>query len=225
VIAQMLEAPYPDGEGAQSTWELGNPEEIPAEGLATLPGCDDVADEVTDGVLPWPDLFSRVADEVAERHGLDEAHLRRITELNRGHARHNPNAQARNWVMDDGALGTDAHRNPVVAGMLRASDCGLITDGACAIVLASSRFAERWRQQRPARSLSRIVGWGHRSAPLSLAAKLRTRDASGYMFPALRRAILDAYDRAVLHRRMLPQHLLDLRTRIGRVHLTHLVGE
>jgi hypothetical protein len=67
VIAQMLEAPYPDGEGAQSTWELGNPEEIPVEGLATLPGWEDVADDLTVGSR----ILTRISAEDAVMPGAE----------------------------------------------------------------------------------------------------------------------------------------------------------
>ncbi|NDL56094.1 FKBP-type peptidyl-prolyl cis-trans isomerase [Phytoactinopolyspora mesophila] len=67
VIAQMLEAPYPDGEGTQSTWELGNPEEIPVAGLASLPGWEDVADELTVGSR----ILTRISAEDAAMPGAE----------------------------------------------------------------------------------------------------------------------------------------------------------
>lgn len=49
VVVQMMEAPFPDGEGAQSTWDLGAPETVPVEGLQSLPGWDGVSDNLTVG--------------------------------------------------------------------------------------------------------------------------------------------------------------------------------
>lgn len=49
VLVQMMEAPYPDGEGTQSTWELNGPQQVPLEGLSTLPGWEDIVDHLTVG--------------------------------------------------------------------------------------------------------------------------------------------------------------------------------
>jgi acetyl-CoA C-acetyltransferase len=86
----------------------------------------------------------------------------------------------------------------VVAGMLRKQDCGRITDGAAAVILASERFAREWVRERstnPA-GIARILGWGHRSAPILLATKLQLGATQQYLFPHLRAAITDAYSRA-----------------------------
>ncbi|WP_166350490.1 FKBP-type peptidyl-prolyl cis-trans isomerase [Phytoactinopolyspora limicola] len=68
VIVQMLEAPYPDGEGAQSTWELGTPEEVTIDMLATLPGWDDVADGLTVGSR----ILTRISAEDAAMPGVED---------------------------------------------------------------------------------------------------------------------------------------------------------
>src|SRR5205807_5306869 len=44
--------------------------------------------------------------------------------------------------------------------------------------------------------LPRITGWGHRTAPMLLADKLRLSQGSPYLFPHLRSAVEDAYRRA-----------------------------
>lgn len=137
--------------------------------------------------FPWPALFASIADEVDERSGLSHDHLARIAEINHGNALRNPLAQTRSWSFPPGCFGQDDTLNPVVEGRLRKYDCGRITDGAAAVVLASDRYG------RPGPAIS---GWGHRTAPMLLADKLATREP--YLFPHLRRAVLDTYARAGL---------------------------
>lgn len=143
--------------------------------------------------LPWPAAFERIAEEVDERYGLDRAHLRCIAEVNRAHALRNPLAQTRDWTplitADDDAA------NPVVTGRMRAADCGRITDGAAAVVLASPGYAREWAR-RTRRTPAAIRGWGHRTAPIGLEDKLTASRGSEYLFPHLRRAVTDAYARA-----------------------------
>ncbi|GAA5061924.1 acetyl-CoA C-acetyltransferase [Thermocatellispora tengchongensis] len=156
--------------------------------------------EVTDDRLPWPGQFSDIADAYAERHGLAYPHLARIAEVNLGNAKRNPRAQTRSWTFEPGAFTCDDTLNPVVAGMLRKQDCGRITDGAAAVVLAGEPFARRWARERgiALSSVARVRGWGHRGAPILLAEKLRLGATQKYLFPHLRRAITDAYARAGL---------------------------
>ncbi|WP_157245679.1 acetyl-CoA acetyltransferase [Nonomuraea typhae] len=137
--------------------------------------------------FPWPALFAEIADEVDRRYGLAHEHLARIAEINHGNALRNPLAQTRAWSFPEGCFGADDTLNPVVAGRLRTYDCGRITDGAAAVVLASSRYGG----PGPA-----ISGWGHRTAPMLLETKLAGREP--YLFPHLRRAALDTYARAGL---------------------------
>jgi acetyl-CoA C-acetyltransferase len=80
----------------------------------------------------------------------------------------------------------------------RRQDCGQITDGACAVVLASADFARQHMQRRGGHlaSLARISGWGHHNAGLKLKDKLeRSKDAL-YVFPHVRQTIEDAWRRA-----------------------------
>lgn len=137
--------------------------------------------------FPWPALFAEIAGEVDARYGLSHEHLARIAEINHGNALRNPLAQARSWSFPEGCFGADDVLNPVVEGRLRKYDCGRITDGAAAVVLASERYGRRG----PA-----VSGWGHRTAPMLLTDKLATREP--YLFPHLRRAVLDTYGRAGL---------------------------
>jgi acetyl-CoA C-acetyltransferase len=81
---------------------------------------------------------------------------------------------------------------------VRRQDCGQITDGACALVLASGQFAARHAARRGARleQLPRIQGWGHRNAGLRYHDKIaRSRDEA-LVFPHVRDTITDAFRRA-----------------------------
>jgi acetyl-CoA C-acetyltransferase len=91
--------------------------------------------------FPWPALFADVAEVYDWRYGLDVAHLGLFARNAFANAALNPMAQARDWTFTDGSFGQDDRLNPVVEGVLRKSDCGRISDGAAAIVLASPGFA------------------------------------------------------------------------------------
>ncbi len=154
--------------------------------------------EAADARFPWPALFSEIADAYAARWGLEHEHLARIAELNMANAGRNPNAQARSWQFEPGAFQADDDVNPVIEGRLRKQDCGRITDGAAAVLLASPSYAERFASSSgmPIEAIPTIRGWGHRTAPMLLEDKLRASDGSPYLFSHLRTAILDAYGRA-----------------------------
>lgn len=143
--------------------------------------------------LPWPSLFERIAQEVEDRYGLDRGHLRTIAEINRRHARANPLAQTRAWT--DVVTGPDDDANPRVVGEMRAADCGRITDGAAAVVLAGRRYTEGWAR-RTGRTPAVITGWGHRTGSLGLEEKLAASRGAEYLFPHLRLAVTEAYGRA-----------------------------
>ena len=157
-----------------------------------------VGREAIDATWPWPAMFSRIADEYAERYGLEHEHLGRIAEVNLGNARRNPNAQTRDWAFDKTVFDCDDAANPVVEGRLRKQDCGRITDGAATVILASGRYA-REHAQRHGLSMDElpvIEGWGHRTAPLLLEDKLQRSRGEAYVFPHLRLAVEEAYKRA-----------------------------
>ncbi|MCA9680319.1 MAG: thiolase domain-containing protein, partial [Myxococcales bacterium] len=149
----------------------------------------------------WPHMFARIADAIDDRDGLRPAHLAALAAKNLGNARRNPRAQTRGWSFADDAFAagwTDDAKNPVVEGRLRRHDCAQITDGAVGLVLASPRFARGHaaRVGVALDALPRILGWGHRTAGLSLDAKLARADGSPYLLPHLRDAALDAFRRA-----------------------------
>lgn len=146
----------------------------------------------------WPAVFGRLAGEYARRYGLDRRHLNRIAEINYGNARHNPLAQTRNWRFEAASFTDDDQANPLIEPGTRRQDCGQVTDGACAIVVASARFAQAHAARRGVRlaDLPRILGWGHRNAGIRFLDKLeRSRDAQ-YVFPHVRDTITDAWRRA-----------------------------
>jgi acetyl-CoA C-acetyltransferase len=119
----------------------------------------------------WPHMFSLLADEYDRRYGLDDRHLAAIAELNlpqrqdatptpRPGVAHTPES----FTADDTA-------NPVVDGRIRRHDCSQVTDGGAGVVLAVAD-AEACAAPRPlAAPVPRIVGWGHRTVGLPLAAQ------------------------------------------------------
>lgn len=147
---------------------------------------------------PWPYMFDLVGREYERRYGLSYQHLGRIAEINLSNAKRNPKAQTRDWRFTALSFTQDDQANPVIEGMLRRQDCGQVTDGAAAVVLASPRFAERWAQRhgRALDTVPRISGWGHRTAHLLLEEKLRRSANSPYVFPHVRDTIQDSFRRA-----------------------------
>ena len=146
----------------------------------------------------WPAAFGLVAQEYERRYGIDRKYLNRIAELNYGNAKRNPLAQTRKWQFDTLSFTDDDEANPVIEPGTRRQDCGQITDGACAVVLASAKFAQAHagRIGSTLGALPRIAGWGHRNAGLKLKDKLeRSRDAE-FVFPHVRQTIEDAWRRA-----------------------------
>ena len=155
-------------------------------------------EDAFEGESLWPQAFADVADEYERRYGLEHEHLGRIAEVNFGNARFNPNAQTRDWDLPDDAFGEDDEVNPVVDRHLRKMDCGRITDGSAAVVLASGTYAARWASQRriDLATVPRIKGWGHTTGPTLLADKLKASQDDAYVFPHVRKAAVDAMTRA-----------------------------
>ena len=156
--------------------------------------------EFEDATYVWPRAFSDLTDEYDARYGIDEAHLRQISQINFRNAKANPNAQTRGWGFTDANFTDDDEANPVIEGRVRKTDCGQVTDGAAMIVLASPERAAAYARARGIAldSLPRIKGWGHRSAPISYRSKVEASAADTYVFPQVRRAIMDARSRAGL---------------------------
>lgn len=141
---------------------------------------------------PFPALFGRLGDAYAERYGLDDAYLTRISEINRENARRNPLAQTRSWPSNP------EKESQTLVGRIRIGDASQITDGAVGVVLASKDYAERWAAQRGLSldDVPRIEGWGHRTAPMLFDEKLLESKDNEYMLPHTRQAITDAFTRA-----------------------------
>lgn len=154
--------------------------------------------EYQDARYVWPRAFSDLTEEYDRRYGIDEAHLRRIAQINFANARLNPNAQTREYVFPDAAFANDDEANPVIEGRVRKTDCGQVTDGGAMVVLASAERAADYARRRgiALESLPRIKGWGHRNAPISYARKIAASADEAYVFPQVKRAIDEARTRA-----------------------------
>jgi len=151
----------------------------------------------------WPAAFGKLYHEYLGRYaGLDESNLRaslhEIAKLNYANARRNPLAQTRGWTFDARSFTDDDGANPVIEPGTRRLDCGQITDGACAVLLAGERFAKDHAAQIGVSldTLPRISGWGHRNAGISYASKIERSRGEPLVFPHLRQAITDAWRRA-----------------------------
>jgi acetyl-CoA C-acetyltransferase len=175
---------------------------VPGEQAAKLIGGPAMwsGHEFVDVRYPWPRVFSELADEYDRRYGLKREHLARIAEINFANGRRNPNAQTRRWQFNERSFAADDVENPIIDGRVRKQDCGQITDGAAIVLLASEARAHE-HAKRLGISVDvfpYIKGWGHRTAPITYAAKVRASEADAYVFPHVRGAITDAFRRAGL---------------------------
>ena len=148
--------------------------------------------------FPWPHIFSLLGDEYERRYGLKSEHLARIAQINFANARRNPNAQTRRWTFTADSFAADEHANPVIDGRIRKQDCGQISDGAAIVMLATEPVARAFAAHRGMTldRLARIRGWGHRTAPITYAAKIAASHDQPYVFPWVRATIEDAFRRA-----------------------------
>jgi len=147
---------------------------------------------------PFPSLFGQLGDEYDRRYGLKDEYLERISKLNFANARRNPLAQTRNWPIPENDPKQAGKMAQPVAGRLKVRDCSQVTDGVAVLFLASARYAERYaaRRHRPIAEIPRILGWGHHTARIEFAAKVRESRDHQYVLPHTRQAILDAFQRA-----------------------------
>jgi acetyl-CoA C-acetyltransferase len=154
--------------------------------------------EGLDCIFVWPAVFGRIAMEYDERYGLDRRYLNRIAEINMGNAKRNPLAQTRGWKFRAETFTDDDAFNPIIEPGTRRQDCGQITDGSVAVVLASDRFMQRYAARRgvKANEFPQILGWGHTNAGIRFLDKLERSKGEEYMFPHVRKAITDAWRRA-----------------------------
>jgi acetyl-CoA C-acetyltransferase len=150
--------------------------------------------------FPFPKLFGRLGDEYERRYGLRDEHLARIAAVNYANARRNPQAQTRDWYMSEAHACRAGKYNAAVGGRIRVADCSQVTDGAVAIFLASEAVARGWAARRgvPLDTVPRLLGWGHRTAPIGFERKVLESAGNPFVLPHTRRAIEDAFARAGL---------------------------
>jgi acetyl-CoA C-acetyltransferase len=148
--------------------------------------------------FPFPKLFGKLGDVYADRYSLEDKYLAKIANINYGNAKNNPNAQTRDWFMNYEHAGTIGAYNSIVSGMIKVTDCSQVTDGAVCIYIASERFANEYAKRlgQDVDSIPQILGWGHTTAPIEFAQKVKDSENSEYVLPVTRKAITDAYERA-----------------------------
>ena len=150
--------------------------------------------------LPFPKLFGRLADAILDKYPeLDEQRfmnaLARISVINYGNAKRNPNAQTRKWFMNyEQASNRGNETNSLVGGRLAISDCSQVTDGACCVILCSDKYIK----EKGIKNNVVVKGYGHRNAPLLFDKKIKDNANSEYVLPWTRQAVLDAYKRSGL---------------------------
>ena len=146
----------------------------------------------------WPHMFSTLGDEYDRRFGLKYEHLVRIAEINLGNAKRNPNSQTRAWKFTGASFSEDDEANPVIEGRIRRQDCGQITDGGAAVILACAEIAAAYakRSGGTLEQLPYISGWGHRTASLLMSEKLERSRGGPFVLPHVREAIAGAWKRA-----------------------------
>lgn len=148
--------------------------------------------------FPFPKLFGRLGDEYDKRFGLKEEHLAHISAVNYSNAKRNPLAQTRTWYMSEAhAVSTDKF-NSKIGGRIKVSDCSQVTDGAVSLFLASESFAAAYAKKRGISlgRIPRILGWGHRTAPIEFETKVSESSGNPYVLPHTRQTIVDAFRRA-----------------------------
>ncbi|UVK99476.1 acetyl-CoA acetyltransferase [Pseudomonas sp. B21-048] len=105
--------------------------------------------------LSFPQLFGLAAQQYRDRYQCPMASMAAIATKNHSNAMANPLAQMHR-VMDFEHCNNVSKTNPYVAQSLRLTDCSLISDGAAAIVLASSRRARQFRREVLIRSVAQV---------------------------------------------------------------------
>lgn len=127
--------------------------------------------------------FAEVADVYQERHGAIRDDLARIAAKSHRNAVLNPYAQLRKDLGEE-FCATVSEQNPLVAGILRRTDCSPISDGAAAVVLSATPSAHA--RTAPVR----VSGWGQANDALPAAKR------DPLAFAATELSIRRALDRA-----------------------------
>lgn len=148
--------------------------------------------------FPFPKLFGRLGDEYDKRFGLKDEHLAHISAVNYSNAKRNPLAQTRNWYMTEEHANANDKFNSVIGGRIKISDCSQVTDGCVSLFLASEKAAAAYAKKRGIKleSIPKLLGWGHRTAPIEFDTKVAESKNNPYVLPHTRQAIVDAFQRA-----------------------------
>lgn len=150
----------------------------------------------------WPCAFDNMIDLYDERYRLSKSHLAAISQLNYNNARKNPNAQTRTWQFSGNSFSQDDTANPVIAGRIRRTDCGQISDGAAVVFLATAQAAQQYAKSHGVEleSIPYIKGWGHINAPILFEEKLRlaqnTKMQQVHLFPHVQQLFKQTLSRA-----------------------------
>lgn len=131
------------------------------------------------GAIP---LYAMSAQRYMHTHGVEPDDVARVSVVLRGHASRNPKAELRDPVTVEDVLASR-----MVSPPIHLFEAAPWSDGACAVVLASSSWARERGLEGPA-----VTGWGEAHSPthmLSLTTDLTT-------FPWIGRATSEALQRA-----------------------------
>lgn len=91
--------------------------------------------------VSFPELFARFAQSYENKYGNQNETLAKIAVKNHDNALKNPLAHLQKSLDLDFCMQV-SDRNPMIAAPLKVTDCSLISDGAAAVVLASSDVAK-----------------------------------------------------------------------------------
>jgi len=105
--------------------------------------------------LSFPDVFALAAKTYAERFQDPLESMAAIAAKNHENALRNPLAHMHREMSFD-ACNQVSDKNPIISAPLRLTDCSLITDGAAAIILASSDRAKTFSKQVAFRATSHV---------------------------------------------------------------------
>ncbi|WP_110950235.1 thiolase domain-containing protein [Pseudomonas bohemica] len=105
--------------------------------------------------LSFPQLFGLAAGQYQERYQSPLSTMAAIAAKNHANAMSNPLAQMHK-AMTFEHCNAVSESNPLIAAPLRLNDCSLISDGAAAIVLASSKRARQFRREVQIRGTSQV---------------------------------------------------------------------
>jgi acetyl-CoA C-acetyltransferase len=111
--------------------------------------------------VTFPALYAMMAREHMRRHGTTRDEIAAVAVKNHENALLNPSAHLSTRISIQ-----EVTTSPIVADPLRLLDCAPVSDGACALVLASHEFAKK--SKRP---LVRVAGVGAATDSIALHAR------------------------------------------------------